>query len=123
MLSTATYNHAKVPQWTNSVRCAPAHGMGSGEHGAGQARGSAGARGSGGRAGDAGSCLQYASDSTHAALARPQVIEHAMKRLKDRKEAFKYIVTCVIMQKNGAGMHMATSCHWDNSSDGERYRA
>jgi dynein light chain Tctex-type 1 len=22
------------------------------------------------------------------------------------------------MQKNGAGLHTATSCYWDNSSDG-----
>jgi len=41
-----------------------------------------------------------------------------MQRLKGQSLPFKYIVTCVIMQKNGAGMHMATSCFWDNSSDG-----
>ena len=27
-------------------------------------------------------------------------------------------VTCVIMQKNGAGLHTASSCFWDNSTDG-----
>ena len=27
-------------------------------------------------------------------------------------------VTCVIMQKNGAGLHTASSCYWDNSTDG-----
>ncbi|KAG5463449.1 MAG: hypothetical protein BJ554DRAFT_7424 [Olpidium bornovanus] len=27
-------------------------------------------------------------------------------------------VTCIIMQKNGAGLHTASSCFWDNSSDG-----
>jgi dynein light chain Tctex-type 1 len=47
-----------------------------------------------------------------------QVIEQAMQRLKDQQQPFKYIVTCVIMQKNGAGMHLATSCYWDNTSDG-----
>jgi dynein light chain Tctex-type 1 len=46
------------------------------------------------------------------------VIEQAMTRFKAQQQPFKYIVTCVIMQKNGAGMHMATSCFWDNSSDG-----
>jgi hypothetical protein len=27
-------------------------------------------------------------------------------------------VTCTIMQKNGAGLHSASSCYWDNSTDG-----
>lgn len=32
---------------------------------------------------------------------------------------FRFIpVTCVIMQKNGAGLHTASSCFWDNSTDG-----
>jgi hypothetical protein len=29
-----------------------------------------------------------------------------------------FSVTCVIMQKNGAGLHTASSCYWDNSTDG-----
>ena len=28
-------------------------------------------------------------------------------------------VTCVIMQKNGAGLHTASSCYWDNTTDGK----
>ena len=35
-----------------------------------------------------------------------QVIELTMKRLKELNQPFKYIVTCAIMQKNGAGLHM-----------------
>lgn len=27
-------------------------------------------------------------------------------------------VNCTIMQKNGAGLHTASSCYWDNASDG-----
>ena len=27
-------------------------------------------------------------------------------------------VTAVLMQKNGAGLHTATSCFWDNQTDG-----
>lgn len=27
-------------------------------------------------------------------------------------------VTCAIMQKNGAGFHAASSCYWDNQTDG-----
>lgn len=28
------------------------------------------------------------------------------------------LVTCTIMQKNGAGLHTASSCFWDNATDG-----
>ena len=34
-----------------------------------------------------------------------------------------YAVTCVIMQKNGAGLHTASSCFWDNSTDGKNLKA
>lgn len=27
-------------------------------------------------------------------------------------------VTCMIMQKNGAGLHTASSCYWNNETDG-----
>lgn len=27
-------------------------------------------------------------------------------------------VTCMIMQKNGAGLHTASSCYWNNDMDG-----
>lgn len=27
-------------------------------------------------------------------------------------------VTCMIMQKNGAGLHTASSCFWNNETDG-----
>jgi len=45
-------------------------------------------------------------------------IETCMKRLKDLNKPFKYMVTAVLMQKNGAGLHTATSCFWDNTTDG-----
>jgi dynein light chain Tctex-type 1 len=64
VLASATYQHTKVPQWTNSV------------------------------------------------------IESCMKKLKDLNKPFKYITTVVIMQKNGAGLHTATSCYWDITTDG-----
>ncbi|KAI2665674.1 Dynein light chain Tctex-type 1 [Labeo rohita] len=28
------------------------------------------------------------------------------------------IITCIIMQKNGAGLQSASSCFWDNTTDG-----
>ena len=29
------------------------------------------------------------------------------------------LVNCLIMQKTGAGLHTASSCYWDNSTDGQ----
>lgn len=31
---------------------------------------------------------------------------------------FSFSVTCTIMQKNGAGLHTASSCFWNNETDG-----
>lgn len=46
-----------------------------------------------------------------------------MKNLTALNTPFKYVVTCLIMQKNGAGLHTAASCYWDNSTDGEAVHA
>ncbi|GMH38479.1 hypothetical protein BSKO_06363 [Bryopsis sp. KO-2023] len=47
-------------------------------------------------------------------------LENCIKKLTSMNKPFKYVVTCVIMQKNGAGLHTAASCFWDNSTDGSR---
>eukprot|EP00667_Euglena_gracilis_P032466 EG_transcript_49996 len=46
------------------------------------------------------------------------IIEHCLKRLAEMKKPFKYIVTAVLMQKTGAGLHSAFTAYWDNSADG-----
>ncbi|XP_025098469.1 dynein light chain Tctex-type 1 [Pomacea canaliculata] len=46
------------------------------------------------------------------------VVEQCLNQLTKLGKPFKYIVTCVIMQKNGAGLHTASSCYWDNATDG-----
>ncbi|KAL8186018.1 PREDICTED: dynein light chain Tctex-type 1 [Gekko japonicus] len=46
------------------------------------------------------------------------VVEQILSQLTKLGKPFKYVVTCVIMQKNGAGLHTASSCFWDNSADG-----
>uniref|UniRef100_UPI00398EECD0 dynein light chain Tctex-type 1-like isoform X1 n=1 Tax=Pristiophorus japonicus TaxID=55135 RepID=UPI00398EECD0 len=46
------------------------------------------------------------------------VVELCLSQLTKLGKPFKYIVTSVIMQKNGAGLHTASSCFWDNSADG-----
>ncbi|ESO09246.1 hypothetical protein HELRODRAFT_73452, partial [Helobdella robusta] len=46
------------------------------------------------------------------------VVEQCLNQLSKLGKPFKYIVTCVIMQKNGGGLHTASSCYWDNATDG-----
>uniref|UniRef100_A0A8C6F387 Dynein light chain Tctex-type 1 n=1 Tax=Monodon monoceros TaxID=40151 RepID=A0A8C6F387_MONMO len=46
------------------------------------------------------------------------VVEQSLSQLTKLGKPFKYIVTCVIMQKNGAGLHTASSCFWKSSTDG-----
>ena len=47
-------------------------------------------------------------------------MEGCMKRLTALAKPYKYVVTCLIMQKTGAGMHTSASCFWDNATDGSR---
>ena len=46
-----------------------------------------------------------------------EICSRITKDLVDMNKPYKYIVSCVIMQKNGAGLHTATSCFWDGSND------
>ncbi|ESN98823.1 hypothetical protein HELRODRAFT_155903 [Helobdella robusta] len=46
------------------------------------------------------------------------VVEQCLNQLSKLGKPFKYIVTCVIMQKSGAGLHTASSCYWDSITDG-----
>mmetsp|Transcript_26479 Transcript_26479/g.90368 ORF Transcript_26479/g.90368 Transcript_26479/m.90368 type:complete len:124 (-) Transcript_26479:218-589(-) len=45
------------------------------------------------------------------------ICEKSMESLAKLSKPFKYIVTCLIIQKNGAGIHSAQSCFWDVSND------
>ncbi|KAJ4929103.1 hypothetical protein JOQ06_005103 [Pogonophryne albipinna] len=46
------------------------------------------------------------------------VVEQCLSQLSKLGKPFKYIVNCIIMQKNGAGLQTASTCFWDNSTDG-----
>ncbi|XP_034017867.1 dynein light chain Tctex-type 1 [Thalassophryne amazonica] len=46
------------------------------------------------------------------------VVEQCLSQLSKLGKPFKYIVTCIIMQKTGAGLQTASSCFWDSSTDG-----
>lgn len=46
-----------------------------------------------------------------------QICEKSIESLTSLNKPFKYVVTCVIIQKNGAGIHTAHSCYWDIGND------
>ncbi|KAI3378156.1 hypothetical protein SNEBB_009136 [Seison nebaliae] len=46
------------------------------------------------------------------------IVEQCLTHLTKLNKPFKYIVSCVVMQKNGAGLHTASSCFWDTTTDG-----
>ena len=45
------------------------------------------------------------------------ICDKSMETLAKLDKPFKYIVTCVIIQKNGAGIHTAHACFWDVGND------
>ena len=46
------------------------------------------------------------------------VVTNCLKELQSLARPFKYIITCIIMQKTGAGVNTSTSMHWDVTKDG-----
>ncbi|KAM8976046.1 dynein light chain Tctex-type 3 [Pelodytes ibericus] len=46
------------------------------------------------------------------------VVEQSLTHLVKLGKAYKYIVSCIVMQKRGGGLHTANSSFWDNSTDG-----
>ncbi|GIX66810.1 dynein light chain Tctex-type 1 [Caerostris extrusa] len=46
------------------------------------------------------------------------VDEKTVWNLSKLNKPFKYIVTCAVVQKNGAGLQMGMSCFWNNNTDG-----
>ncbi|CAG0887001.1 unnamed protein product [Cyprideis torosa] len=46
------------------------------------------------------------------------VTEKVLQQLAKLQKPFKYVVTCVIIQKTGGGVHTASTCFWDPTTDG-----
>ena len=46
------------------------------------------------------------------------IVTTCLKDLQALGRPFKYVITCVIMQNNGAGLNITNSMHWDVSKDG-----
>ncbi len=46
------------------------------------------------------------------------IIDTTLKTLAEMKKPFKYVVTCIIVQKTGAGVSSSFTALWDNMRDG-----
>ncbi|KAF0046166.1 hypothetical protein F2P81_002695 [Scophthalmus maximus] len=47
------------------------------------------------------------------------IVERCLTQLVKQGKPYKYMVTCAVMQKTGAGLHTANSCYWDTTMDGK----
>jgi dynein light chain Tctex-type 1 len=46
------------------------------------------------------------------------IIDSTLKSLAEMKKPFKFVVTCIVMQRTGAGLASSFSALWDNMRDG-----
>ncbi|CAM9283182.1 unnamed protein product [Heterosigma akashiwo] len=51
------------------------------------------------------------------------IVDSCLKELRAHNRPFKYVVTCIIMQKNGAAVNTCTSMFWDTGKDGHKHVA
>mmetsp|Transcript_33000 Transcript_33000/g.58071 ORF Transcript_33000/g.58071 Transcript_33000/m.58071 type:complete len:112 (-) Transcript_33000:2714-3049(-) len=65
---------------------------------------------------------QFLSDkeyiSTEAQQWTSQLSEQLVLDLKELSSNFKFCITCVIMQRLEAGLHISSTCYWDTTTDG-----
>jgi dynein light chain Tctex-type 1 len=47
-----------------------------------------------------------------------EITSSCIDKMKEISTNFKFIVSCVIAQRKGAGVHMETATHWDTKTDG-----
>ncbi|GAA5796831.1 Tctex-1 [Helicostylum pulchrum] len=59
------------------------------------------------------------SDYSHAKVPtwNSTVIETILTKMKEDNKNYKYVVTCVILQRNGAGFYAGSSVIWDKNND------
>uniref|UniRef100_A0A8C5WS11 Dynein light chain Tctex-type 3 n=1 Tax=Laticauda laticaudata TaxID=8630 RepID=A0A8C5WS11_LATLA len=46
------------------------------------------------------------------------IVEQSLANLVKLGKTYKYFVTCAVIQKYRAGLHSASSCFWDTTTDG-----
>ncbi|CAM9181211.1 unnamed protein product [Chrysoparadoxa australica] len=56
-------------------------------------------------------------DETKVSRWVDQVCDSCIAELHELNKPFKYIVSCAIIQRNGAGMHASHSAFWDMGND------
>ncbi|TNJ27446.1 Dynein light chain [Giardia muris] len=49
------------------------------------------------------------------------LIDEVLKRLVALKKPYKYLVTCALLQRMGAGLHASTAEYWDAATDGHAH--
>ena len=49
-------------------------------------------------------------DESKVATWVDRICDQSMQKLTQMNKPFKYVVTCILMQKNGAGVHTGQSC-------------
>eukprot|EP00483_Globobulimina_turgida_P006089 UN06099 len=47
-----------------------------------------------------------------------KIVESVLTHLQTLNKPFKYIVTVLLEQKNGAGLYASSDCRWDAATDG-----
>jgi dynein light chain Tctex-type 1 len=57
--------------------------------------------------------LQQVTDWTN------HIVDNCLRELQSLNKPYKYIITCIIMQKNGAGLNAAASMYWDTEKDNQ----
>ncbi|KAG5180135.1 flagellar inner arm dynein light chain Tctex1 [Tribonema minus] len=45
------------------------------------------------------------------------IVDNCLRELQSLNKPFKYIITCIIMQKNGAGLNTSATMFWDPEKD------
>ncbi|GAB4812995.1 hypothetical protein N2152v2_000041 [Parachlorella kessleri] len=48
-----------------------------------------------------------------------QIVEGCLKKLAGMGKPFKYVITCSITQRAGAGLHAASCTRWNPKTDGK----
>ncbi|XP_068165282.1 dynein light chain Tctex-type 1-like isoform X2 [Antennarius striatus] len=68
-------------------------------------------------------CIEYVVSGDDYSQAQAQnwtvnIVKRCATQLAQLGKSYKYIVTCTVMPKRDAGLHMASCCYWDNVMDG-----
>jgi len=57
-------------------------------------------------------------DPTQVQVWTAEISESVVLALRTINTGYKYAVTCVVMQKGEAGLHIGSTCFWDQVKDG-----